>query len=294
MLKPLLLLSLSLFFSSLSAQYRVFSENKKWGIKDSSKIVIAAVYDTIFNFDKSNKVCLACFKSKSTNTNQFIKVTNTNYFCNYLNPDSKRLVIKTSARDTCSVFQLGKSTLKHYNENDTLFKVKVKQYTYLIDKTFKQLSFKPYYDIEWCDDPGFYVVQGLNDADVPMYGLVNKKEELLIPFEYSGIRLNPIDSLVMVCGTGYGAGTEDYVFDYKGKKQISYHHHIDLATKEYIIFKSFEPKERYYSYCIETKEEKEIMADEVKYYNGNLIRLRLKTTWWIYNLKTQEKTELKN
>lgn len=294
MLKSSLLLTFLLFCTTLSSQNQPFTENKKWGIKDSAKIIIAPVYDTIFNFDKTNQVCLACFKNKSTNTNQFIKVTNTNYFCNYLNPESKRLVIKTSPKDTCSVFQLNKSTVKQYNENDTLFKVKQKKYMYLISKKFKQISFKPYYDIELCDDPGFYVVQGLNDADVPMYGLVNRKEELVIPFEYSGIKLNPVDSLVMVCGTGYGAGTEDYVFDYKGKKLISYRHHIDLATKEYIVFKAFEPKERYFSYCIETKEEKEIIADEVRYYSGNLIRLRLKSTWWVYNLKTQEKTELIN
>lgn len=294
MLKSSLLLTLLLFFNSLSAQYQAFSENKKWGIKDSAKIVIAPVYDTIFNFDKTNSVCLACFKSKNTNTNQFIKVTNTNYFCNYLNPESKRLIIKTSPKDTCSVFQLAKSTVKHYNENDTLFKVKVKKYMYLVNKNFKQLSFKPYYDIELCDDPGFYVAQGLNEVDVPMYGLVTNKEEPIIPFDYSGIKLNPADSLVMVCGTGYGAGTEDYVFNYKGKKLMSYHHHIDMATKDYIVFKAFEPKERFFSYCIETKEEKEIVADEIKYYNGNVIRLRIKTTWWLYNLKTQEKTELKN
>lgn len=294
MLKSSILLPFLFYCTALFSQYHPFVENKKWGIKDSVNVIIAPVYDTIFNFDKTNQVCLACFKNKSTNTNQFIKVTNTQYFCNYLNPESKRLIIKTSSKDTCSVFQLSKTTVKHYNENDTLFKVKVKQYMYLVSKSFKQLSFKPYYDIELCDDPGFYVVQGLNDADVPMYGLVNSKEELLIPFEYSGIKLNPADSLVMVCGTGYGAGTEDYVFDYKGKKRMSYHHHIDLATNEYIVFKAYEPKERYFSYCIETKEEKEIIADEVRYYSGNSIRLRLKTTWWVYNLKTQEKTELKN
>jgi hypothetical protein len=294
MLKSLTLFSLFFFSHTLSSQYLTFTENKKWGIKDSAKVVIAPVFDTIFNFDKNARVCLACFKSKNTNTNQYIKVTNTVYSCNYLNTESKRLIIKTSSKDTCSVFQLTKSSVKHYNENDTLFKVKVKKHMYLISKSFKQLSFKPYYDIELCDDPGFYVAQGLNEVDVPMYGLITNKEETIISFEYSGIKLNPIDSLVMVCGTGYGAGTEDYVFDYKGKKLRSFRHHIDLATKEYIVFKAFEPKEHFFSYCIATKEEKELIADEIKFYNRSSILLRLKTTWWVYNLKTQEKTELKN
>jgi len=294
MLKSFTHVLLFFFCHPLFAQYHPFTENKKWGIKDSNKIVITPVYDTIFNFDKNARVCLACFKSKNTNTNKYIKVTNTTYACNYLNTESKRLIIKTSSRDTCSVFQLTKSTVNQYTENDTLFKVKVNKYMYLVSKSFKQLSFKPYYDIELCDDPGFYIAQGLNEADVPMYGLVTNKEETIIPFEYSGIKLNPIDSLVMVCGTGYGAGTEDYVFDYSGKKLQSYRHHVDLATKEYIILKSFEPKEHFISYCIETKEEKELIADEVKFYSRDFILLRIKAGWWVYNLKTQEKTELKN
>jgi hypothetical protein len=294
MLKPVILFFLLIHSLIGLSQYQPFVENKKWGIKAGEKIIVSPVYDTVFNFDQNAKVCMACFKSKSTNTNKFIKVTNTNYFCNYLNTESKRLIIKTSERDTCSVFQLTKNSIKHYTENENIFKVKFKNTMYLINKEFKQLSFKPYFDIDLCDDPGFYVAQGLNDADVPMFGLITVKEEVIIPFNYSGIKINPADSLVMVCGTGYGAGSEDYVFDYRGKKLQSYRHHIDLATKEYIVFKVFEPQEQYVSLCIATKEEKKIQADEIKYYVGNTIRLKLGTGWWLYNLESGEKSELKN
>jgi len=209
--------------------------------------------------------------------------------CNYLNPESKRLIIKTAAKDTCSVFVLEKNTVPNYNYNDTLFKVKAKNHMYLVNKNFKQLSYKPYVDIDVCDEPGFYVAQDLNDVDVPMYGLVNVKEKLIIPFNYSGIKVNPSDSLVMVCGTGYGAGAEDYVFNYDGKKINSHRHHIDLATKNYIVLKLFEPVEKYMCYSIETKEEYELVADEVNYFEGDEIRIRIKSEWYIYNLKTKEK-----
>lgn len=287
---------LALFFSSLVAicQPVRFSENQKWGIQEGGKTLVAPVFDTIFDFDKNRRVCLACFKVKSTSANKFIKVTNTNLICNYLNANSERLVIKTSPRDTCSVFQLGKQTVLHYNDNDSVFRVKVKNKMYLVGKSFQQLSFKPYTHIEWCDDPGFYIVQGLNEVDVPMYGLVTRQEELIIPFHYSGIKLNPSDSLVMVCGTGYGAGTEDYVFDYTGKKLQTFKHHVELATKEYIVFKIFEPQERFVTYHIETKEEEALNADEIKFFKANTIRIRMGTNWWLYNLKTKQKTEFNN
>ncbi len=287
--------TLSLLFTfQIVVSQQPFKDNQKWGIKNGENIIIAPLYDTIFNFDKNNKVCMACFKSKSTNTNKFIKVTSINYFCNYLNSDSKRLVIKTSSRDTCSVFQLTKTSVQHYTDYDKVFRVKVNNHMYLIRKDFKQLSFRSYFDIDLCDDPGFYIAQGLNEVDVPMYGLINTKEEIIIPFNYSGIKINPSDSLVMVCGTGYGAGTEDYVFDYSGKKLQSYKHHVELATKEYIVFKTFEPEEYYFSLCLETKEEKKIEAEEIKFYKENTLRLRIGTTWYLYNLKTEEKSEIKN
>lgn len=278
----------------LLCQQQLYSENNKWGIKEGEKILIAPVYDTVFHFDKNNKVCMACFKSKSINTNKFIKVTSTLYSCNYLNSASQRLIIKTSTKDTCSVFQLGKNSVQQYTEDDSVFKVKVKNRMYLVHKSFKQLTFKNYTEINLCDEPGFYVAQGLNEVDVPMYGLITTREEMIIPFQYSGIKVNPSDSLIMVCGTGYGAGTEDYVFDYKGKRLQTYKHHVDLATKEFIVFKVFEPREQFLCYHIETKEEKPLEAEEIRFYKENSVRMRTGSTWWIYNLKTGEKTELKN
>lgn len=268
-------------------QSQTFKENQKWGIAKNDSVIIPAIYDTVFNFDQSGKVCLACFKSKTTNNSKIIKVTTTVFHCNYLSPLSKRLILKTRIKDTCSVFVLEKNTFANYTTNDTLFKVKAKNHMYLVSKNFKQLSYKPYVDIDLCDEPGFYVAQDLNEVDVPMHGLINSKEDIIIPFKYSGVKVNPDDSLVMVCGTGYGAGAEDYVFDYSGKKINSNRHHIDLATKNYIVLKLFDPIEKFIIYCNESKEETELLADETKYYSGDKILIRIKTEWYIYDLKTK-------
>lgn len=273
----------------LSAQPVPFSEQKKWGMREGSRILIPARYDTLFAFDKQKNLCLACFKSEQTQSGKFIKVTNVNYACNYLDSTGKALVIRVSGRDTCSVFQLLKQTVKDYTANDSVFKVSCRNKKYLVRKNFRQLTFKPYIDIDLCDDPGFYVAQDLNDADVPMYGLINRREELIIPFQYAGLRLNPSDSLVMVCGTGYGAGAEDFVFDYSGKKKFTYRHHIELATKDYILFKIFEPKEHFIVYELAKKQENGLEADEVLYYKGKEIRMRIRNDWWLYNLENGEK-----
>lgn len=275
------------------AQTIAFRENNKWGIKEQEVIIIPPLYDTVLNFDKSKLVCMACFKTKQVSTNKFIKVNSTSYYCNYLNTKAERLIIKTGKKDTCSVFVLAKNTFKQYTENDTLFKVSVKNKKYLIRKNFKQLTYGNYYDIDLCDDPNFYVTQVLNEADVPLFGLTNTKGETLIAHEYSGIKLNPYDSLIMVCGASTPNNSEDYVFDYSGEKIGSHRHHIDLATKKYILFKVFEPKEHYLEHNVETKEEKELVADEVKFYKTEEILIRIKNTWYLYNLITKEKTVFK-
>lgn len=275
--------------SLLRAQAVPFSEQKKWGIREDSRILISAHYDTLFTFDKQKRVCMACFKSESTQSGKFIKVTNLQYTCNYLDTAAKRLVIRVSGRDTTSVFQLLKQSVKDYTSNDSVFKVSYRNKKYLVRKDFKQLTFKPWMDIDLSDDPGFYVAQDLNEVDVPMYGLLNRREEQIIPFQYAGLRLNPSDSLVMVCGSGYGAGAEDYVFDYSGKKKFTFRHHIELATKDYIIFKIFEPKEHFIIYELANKQENGLEADEVLYYKGKEIRMRLRNEWWLYNLENGEK-----
>lgn len=277
----------------LCAQTQPFKELNKWGIKEQSRVLVPARYDTVFAFDKNKNLCLVCFKKENTQSGKFIKVTNVNFSCNYLDSSGKRLVIRTTRQDTSSVFQLLKQTVKDYNSNDTVFKVSVANKKYLVNKNFKQLTFKPYMDIELTDDPGFYLAQDLNEVDVPMYGLVSNKEKVVIPFLYSGIRLNPSDSLVMVCGSGYGAGAEDFVFDYTGKKLQTFRHHIELATKEHIIFKIFEPKEHFIIFHLPSKSETGLEADEVKYYQGNSIRVRQKNQWWLYNMENGDKIEWK-
>ncbi|HQQ93894.1 MAG TPA: hypothetical protein PLQ93_05030 [Bacteroidia bacterium] len=292
-MRSLALLIVLIFSLALHAQVLPFKENTKWGLKENEKVIIPPVYDSVFTFDKQKKVCMVCFKSKNTSTSKFIKVTTNSLYCNYLNADGKRLILRTVLRDTFSVFLMGKNSVKYYTENDSLFKVSRKNLKYLVRKDFNQLSFGEYYDIDLADDPNYYVSQVMSEADVPLFGLITRKEDMVIPNDYSGIRMNPIDSLVMVCGAGIRAGSEDYVFSYEGKQLQAFRHHIDLATKQFIVFKLFEPKEHFVLHNRETNEEWELEADEVKYYQTPYILIRQKNEWFLYNPLKKEKSELK-
>src|SRR5205085_1500045 len=127
---------------------------------------------------------LACHKTKTASANKFMKVLSTTYSCNYLSKKNERLFVKNQNGDTCSVFSLAKNSLKQYQGNSGYFIATVKTKKYLFKKDFTQLTFNDYQDIAFCEEPYFYVTQKPNDFEVLCTGLVNKKEEEIIPYLY--------------------------------------------------------------------------------------------------------------
>ena len=279
----------SLFTSNISAQSQVFKSDSKYGIKQGDKIIIAPIYDTIFNFDIKNKVCLACNKSKGTSANKFIKVYTTTYLCNYLNRANNRLLIKTNLNDTTSIFNLNKNTLKEMYENEKYFTVLSKNKKYLIDKDFNQITFNGYYNIGLTlNAPNFLIVEDKKEDGTIYAGVINLKEEKIIDYSYSGIKINAVDSFIIGCSSGISVGANDDVYNFEGKKISSYRRHIDIATKKFIVHKIFEPNEYYIVYTIETKEEKIINANEIKVFSPYELQYKLKNDWLIYNIATKE------
>lgn len=278
----------------LFSQATVFNEGGKWGLKNNERVVAKAVYDSVVNFEPGGKNCLACYKTMGASANKFIKVYTKTYLCNYLNADGKRLAVKVEGNDTCSVFSLTKNTVIQFIENPDYFVVGVKNKKHLIDRNFKQITFRGYYDINFCADPNFLVTKISNDGVTVYTGLLNFKEEQIIPYQYSEIKINPIDSLIIGCSAGIRTSTEDDVFDYTGKKIGVYRKHVDMATKNFVIHKLFEPKEYYIVYNIQTKEEKNLNADEIRVHKNDELMIRIKNNWFIYNMINGEKTSYKN
>ncbi|PBQ32547.1 hypothetical protein CNR22_12450 [Sphingobacteriaceae bacterium] len=285
------------FTLSFFSQTSPFRENGKWGIWQPSndgdnRIIIKPVYDTIFNFDSTAQVCLACFKTKTASANKFIKVTTTTYACNYLNKKNERLIIRNTAKDTFSVFALNKNVVKAYNDNRQYFTVTMKGKKNLVYKNFQQLTFKGYHEIGFAADKKFYQTSIINEGDIVLAGLMNEREEEIIPHRYSIIKMNTNDSLLVACSAGVRFNAEDEVFDYTGKKIIGTFRHIDMATRNFLIHKIFEPKEYYVLYNIKTKEEKTIHAEEIKFYDHDIILVHQKNDWYSYDLNTNIKTKI--
>jgi hypothetical protein len=266
-----------------------FQQDKKWGMKDKELIIVKPVFDTIFGFDSTGKVCLACFKTKTQTNNKFIKVTSSGFSCNYFNNKGDRLFVKNKRGDTCSVFALSKSSIRQYQNNSKYFVATVRSKKYLLTKDFVQLTFTGYHDISMCDEPYFYVTQSADEFDVVYTGLVNKKEEQIVPYQYSDVKVNPEDSLIIACSAGLGNNRDDDVYDYNGKKVGGSNKHIEMATKNFFVHKLFDPKEHHIIYNRKTGIEKELVADDVQFYHDDEILIRLKNEWYIYDLNTNQK-----
>jgi hypothetical protein len=275
------------------SQTTVFKEGLKWGIKENEKIIINPQYDTVFNFDASGKTCIACYKNMSASSNKFIKTLSKTYTCNYLNKNLTHLSVKTDLNDTCSTFILGKHTIKQFTENETFFVVSVKNKKYLVDRNFNQYTFKGYHEIVFCTEPTYLITKITPDGNSIYSGLINLKEELIVPHQYTDITLNTKDSLIVACSAGLKATTEDDVFDYSGKKIGTYNRHVELATKNFVIHKLFEPTERYMIYNVTTKDEKEFYATEAELFSQNELLIRIKSSWFLYNMANGEKTPYK-
>lgn len=280
------------FFSF--AQTTTFKENNKWGIKEKDKVIIKPLYDTIFNFDSTGKVCLACAKARGVHPNKYIKTPVFTYNCNYLNKRGEWLTIKQSGADTTSIFTLLKNTVAQYNGSKNEMTVAVKDknlidHRNLVDKDFKQITEKGYEEVRYSKEPAFLIASKRNENNVIFEGLINQKEEEVIPFRYSHIKLNVKDSLIIGCTAGQGANSEDDIFDYTGKKIGSYHRHIELATKKFIVHKVFKPKEYLIIVNLSTKEEKVEYAEEAQYYNETQVLMVNEGHWFTYDINTYKK-----
>jgi hypothetical protein len=283
----LIVISNQVFF----AQTKVFKEGTKWGIKENETVLIAPLYDSIFNFDKEGKVCLACYKLRTVSNNKIMKTVNVTFNCRYLNKQNKKLVIQNKRGDTCSVFNLSKHAVELYNDNPHHFVASAKGKRFLIDKELNQLTFKGYYDISTSVDPNFYITKQMDENEVIHAGVIDTKENEVVPYLYTSIKINPVDSLIMGCTAGLTNASEDDIYLYSGKKRDSYHRHVELATKHYVIQKILEPKEHFVIYNCITKEEKNLQASEVHFFEQDQLLIKWKGDWYVYDLLTDQKTE---
>jgi hypothetical protein len=281
-----------LFLNTFSQPVIKRGESGGWILSSNGK-KISGTYDTIYDFDKSGKVCMGCFKRRTQLPNKLIKVYSTTYSCNYLNNKGVRLQIKTPSNDTCSVFGLTKTSVTD-KDADELFPVSVSNRRYLVNRDFRQLTFGGHNDIHGSGFDGLYIAEELNASETPMSGVINSNEITVIPLKYSTVKVNTDDSLIIGCTAGVKINGEDDIFSVKGQRRSSFRKHIHLATRSFAVLKLFEPEEKFFVYNFNTQVESPLAADEVKLYRDQNIMIRLKRDWYLYDIVTEKKSFFKS
>lgn len=283
-----------LTWKSFYSQTEVFKEKEKYGIKEKGIVVVPAVHDTVFNFDSTGKVCMVCTKTRTAHPNKFIKTPVLSWHCTYLNKKGSKLKIKLESGDSTDVFTLQKASRQLFEGNSPYMTVAVKDksmhdHRYMCTKDLEQLTFKAYEEIHFSPGELFFVGKIRNENNSMYEGLLDRKEELILPFKYSHIKFNPIDSFIIGCTAGQGTNSEDDIYGYNGKKIASYHRHIEVATKKFVVEKVFKPEEYLVILNLETKEEKKEHAEEVQYFSDDKVLMANDGHWFTYELATGKK-----
>jgi len=281
------------FVTLLAAQPAPRREGKKWGMRENEKSFLAPVYDTVFAFDSTGRVCLACSHFTGVTQSGSMKITSNSFACNYFNKKKEKLRIKVPGNDTCSVFGLSKNSVSLFQNNDDYFVVSVKAHKYLVGKNFRQMTFRPYTAIYPTGEPAFYVTENKeDDYEGNFTGLITVQEKTVVTHKYSSVKVNPRDSLILACSAGMPK-TEDIIYDYNGKQLRSSHRHIQSANRNFMVEEVFEP-EKFFVICnMQNGVEKNLDADEVNLSSSYEALIRIKKDWYTLDMRTMQKKPFK-
>jgi len=112
-----------------------------------------------------------------------------------------------------------------------------------------------------------------------------------VPAEYSMVHINPVDSLITGCRSGLAPGSDDDVLDYSGKIISTHKQHVEIPTKNFVVYKVFEPRLHYVVHNMETKEEYNLKADEIYFYEPDQLLIKYHDRWYVHDLKTNTRKE---
>lgn len=195
--------------------------------------------------------------------------------CKYLNRKNEALVVQRQ-KDTSEFFPLNKHCFESYGSAKNNFIVQSHGKKYVVNKQFRQLTFNGYDEITPTPLANYFVVHNITLGASYLEGLINDKEQLIVPFEYSSIKTNPYDSLFMGCTAQLKTNGNDDVFKADGKKIHTFSRHIECATPNFIIHKVFIPQDHFVILNLKSNKEKNINAEEIVYLGNDSIAVKIK------------------
>ncbi len=285
----ILIFLLKLGFAQKETKPKSFVKGNKMGCTWNGQEIIPAVYDTIFEFDATSTICLACNETKTSNS-KFIKVSTKSYECKYLNKENKAFYLKRSAKDSTCIFGIQKNTVKQFQSPGHHFVASLGSKKYLVSKDFKLVTPSPFNEIYFTQQRDFFITETKTENNAILLGLINSENKLIIPSEYSKIKVNDKDSLIIACSSQSKVNGEDDVYNYLGKKVHSFRRHIENATKRYIIYHIFEPNNFFIVLNRKTNEEKPINGQNVVFVKEDIFAVKMDGNWFYYDIIKNTKT----
>lgn len=294
MIKHALIVIIILAFGHVSVgqnetRPKTFFKGNKMGCTLNGNEIIPPLYDTIFDFDKTNTICMACNEMKKGNS-KFIKIQVKAFECKYLNKSNQALFIKHTDKDSTDLFTIHKNTIKQYQSGANHFVASVGSKKYLVSKSFQLVTPAPFNEIYFTQCQNLFITETKTQNSAILLGLINTENKLIVPSEYSKIKVNDRDSLIIACSSQSKINGEDDVYNYQGKKVHSFKRHIENATKKYIIYHIFEPNEYFIILDRKSNEEKPVNGQNMVYLKDDLFALKTDGDWFYFDVVKNTKT----
>ncbi len=226
-----------------------YIENSKWGFKQNNSSKILAQYDTVFLFDKEQKIAMV------GNTNKLITLINPltgeesfSIEYSFINSNNQKIKLVNELKDTLLNFAAQEDLFLNYQYEENFFKILHDNRVYLFNKDGKQLSSG--YDNIYpaTEDPNFFIMElsviSMNDARTAR-GLVNSDGLIIVKCENKYIHINTADSVIYCCSAVFSSAPNDEVFNYYGKLIYSSNDHIAWGSKNTFVTKVYQPNEKY-------------------------------------------------
>ncbi len=281
---------------TFSQKITAFRADKKWGYKEGETIIIPPSYDTAFAFDKSNRLALVANKNAfNTSVNPLTGEELPVYDYSFINKKNEKLkLLPNQFPDSLSEFPFQEELQFNYLDTGMVFKVLFQNKIYLFNKKGKQLS-TGFDNIYSSNLQSYFFTEEYLKVDTQMVrikGLIRDNGEIIIKNSYERIIINPEDSAVYCCSSGYMNRVNDDVYDLTGKIIYSSIDHINYSSKTIHVTKSYKNIEQIFVENDVTKQMFSMPAEDFYYLKNNKGLIVSKNTWYFMDLLTGKKQKV--
>lgn len=273
-----------------------FCDQKKWGYKLGTQIIISPQYDTVFSFDKTNRIALVANKNEiNKEVNPITGEEHITYNYHYINSyNTKIKLFAEHFPDSVFIFPNQQELQFSYLDTTPYFKILFHEKLYLFNKSGKQLSVG-YDNISNTKLNFFFETENTIEIFKKTFrlkGLIDTAGVDIVKCKYHKISLNTEDSVVFCCSSVYNTKSNDDVFNYKGQLIYTNKKHIVFSSKQTHIMKEFEPKELYILENEPLNKPQIIVGEEIVYLKNNKALLINKNDWYLVDIATQKKQKI--